>query len=262
MESGSDDGRSQRPTPGSEPGRLADLAPRRCTGCALSRGYASAIRAESRRIQSTAGRRGAADEVPRARQAAVQLVHQARERLARLTGNGIQLLPEPSDWLQTAETEYAAIRREDTPQMWADLSNTWDEVGQPHRKAEAQYPGAEALRQHGDRDRARPRRAVTCRRRSARTATPSTYPVGATGRRAAPAAGSPSRVRSAPCRPGRACECRRARARSRRRSGRRTSRRPARGSRAGRRDLASRCGQRAPRPCPHPGRAMRGGLLG
>jgi DNA-binding CsgD family transcriptional regulator len=121
----------------------------------VSRGYADAIRVERRRIESVAGRREA-QATREARQVADELVRQAGELPARLSANGIRLLPEPGAWLQTAEAEYAAIRGEDTAQMWADLAKTWDQVGQPFRQAEVHYREADALlRQHGDRERAR-----------------------------------------------------------------------------------------------------------
>ena len=120
------------------------------------RGYASAIRVERRRIQSVVGRRGAGEEIQHARQVADELIGQARDLAARFSADGIDLLPEPAAWLQTAEAEHAAARGNDTAQMWADVADTWDRVGQPYRNAEAQYRQADALlRQHGDRDRAR-----------------------------------------------------------------------------------------------------------
>jgi DNA-binding CsgD family transcriptional regulator len=120
------------------------------------RGYGGAIRVERRRIASTAGRRGAAGTTERARQVADELIAEARDFARRCAARDIALLPEPAAWLHTAEAEYAAIRGEDTAQMWADLVDTWESVGQPYRTAEAQYQEADALlRQRGDRDRAR-----------------------------------------------------------------------------------------------------------
>jgi DNA-binding CsgD family transcriptional regulator len=102
------------------------------------------------------GRRGAAEEIQHAQQVADQLIGQARELAARFSADGIDLLPEPAAWLQTAEAEHATARGNDTAQMWASLADTWDRVGQPYPKAEAQYRQADALlRQHGDRERAR-----------------------------------------------------------------------------------------------------------
>jgi DNA-binding CsgD family transcriptional regulator len=121
-----------------------------------SRGYASAIRAERRRLESLAGQRAAAEQVQRARQVADQRVRQARELVSRLAAAGIGLLPEPAAWLRTADAEHAAIHSRDTPQTWADLADTWQQVGQPYPHAVAQSRHADALlRQHGDRDHAR-----------------------------------------------------------------------------------------------------------
>jgi DNA-binding CsgD family transcriptional regulator/tetratricopeptide (TPR) repeat protein len=120
-----------------------------------SRGYASAIRVERRRVESVAGSRGAIEGVRKARQIADQLIQQASDLPARLSANGIQLMPGPAAWLQTVEAEHAAICGEDTAQMWADLSKTWEGVGQPFRQADAQCREADALlRERGDRDRA------------------------------------------------------------------------------------------------------------
>jgi DNA-binding CsgD family transcriptional regulator len=121
-----------------------------------SRGYASAIRVEGRRIESLAGQRAAAEEIERARQVADQRIGQARDLAARLDAAGISLLPEPAAWLRTAEAEHAATHGQDTAQTWADLADTWHTVGQPHPQAVTQYRYADALlRQHGDRDHAR-----------------------------------------------------------------------------------------------------------
>jgi DNA-binding CsgD family transcriptional regulator len=121
-----------------------------------SQGYAAAIRVERRRIESVLGRRGAGGEIQQARQVADQLIGQARELAARLSADGIDVLPEPAAWLQTAEAEHAAAWGNDTAQRWADVADSWDRVGQPYSNAEAQYRQADALlRQHGDRERAR-----------------------------------------------------------------------------------------------------------
>jgi DNA-binding CsgD family transcriptional regulator/tetratricopeptide (TPR) repeat protein len=120
-----------------------------------ARGYASAIRVERRRIESSAGQRATARDVARAREVADQLVLQARELVVRGAAKDIKLLPEPAAWLQTAEAEHATAWGHDTAQLWADVADAWLRVGQPYPKAVAQYREADALlRQHGDRDRA------------------------------------------------------------------------------------------------------------
>ena len=91
------------------------------------------------------GRRGAGEEIQHARQVADELIGQARELAARFSADGIDLLPEPAAWLQTAEAEHAAARGNDTAPMWGDVADTWDRVGQPYRKAQAQYQQADAL---------------------------------------------------------------------------------------------------------------------
>ena len=121
-----------------------------------SRGYASAIRVERRRIESLAGQRAAAEEIEHALQVADQRIGQARDLAARLDAAGISLLPEPAAWLRSAEAEHAAIHRRDTAQTWADLADIWHTVGQPYPQAVPEYRYADALlRQHGDRDHAR-----------------------------------------------------------------------------------------------------------
>jgi DNA-binding CsgD family transcriptional regulator len=121
-----------------------------------SRGYASALRVERRRVESLAGQRTAAEEIERAGQVADQRIEEARDLAARLAANGIDLLPEPAAWLRTAEAEQAAIHAQDTAQTWADLADTWHAIGQPYPTAVAQYRHADALlRQHGNRDQAR-----------------------------------------------------------------------------------------------------------
>jgi hypothetical protein len=122
-----------------------------------SQACASGIRVERRRIESTAGPRGAGAEIQRARQVADQLIARARDLAARFPTNGFALLPEPAAWpLQTAEGEYAAVWGQDTAEIWADLAATAERVGQPHPVAVAHYREADALlRHHGDRGRAR-----------------------------------------------------------------------------------------------------------
>jgi hypothetical protein len=100
----------------------------------LHRSYAAAIRVEQRHIQSVVGRRAAGEELQHARQMVDELIGQARELVARFAADGIDVLPEPAAWLQTAEAEHAATRGNDTAQMWGDLADTWHRVGQPYRK--------------------------------------------------------------------------------------------------------------------------------
>lgn len=136
--------------------RTLDLARASDDQDVISRGYASAICAERRRIEFAAGRQVATEEVHLARQIADELIHEAGELPVRLSINGIQLLPAPAAWLQTAEAEHAAIHGQDTAQTWADLAETWQAVGQPYSTAVATYRHADALlRERGDRDQAR-----------------------------------------------------------------------------------------------------------
>jgi DNA-binding CsgD family transcriptional regulator len=102
-----------------------------------SQACASGIRVERRRIESTAGPRGAGAEIQRARQVADQLIARARDLAARFPTNGFALLPEPAAWLQTAEGECAAVWGQDTAEIWADLAATGERFGQPHPVAVA-----------------------------------------------------------------------------------------------------------------------------
>jgi DNA-binding CsgD family transcriptional regulator len=120
------------------------------------RGYAIAIRVERRRVESVTGQGNSATEIEDARQVAGERIAQARELAARLVENGINLLPEPAAWLQTAEAEHTAVHALDRPQTWADLADTWLTVGQPYRRAIAQYQHADALLRHrGPRNQAK-----------------------------------------------------------------------------------------------------------
>jgi hypothetical protein len=110
-----------------------------------SQACASGIRVERRRIESTAGPRGAGAEIQRTRQVADQLIARARDLAARFPTNGFALLPEPAAWLQTAEGEYAAVWGQDTAEIWADLAATGERVGQPYPVAMAHYREADAL---------------------------------------------------------------------------------------------------------------------
>ena len=64
------------------------------------------------------------------------------------------LLPEVRAWLAVVAAERARAHGEDSPDEWADVAATWDEVGQPYRSALARYRQADALLRSRSRDAA------------------------------------------------------------------------------------------------------------